>query len=174
MVLNSEDIRMEEDEREASPERFAMFQAPSSRAISRTVSRTSSLHPTTLERTHTHRTTHAATVGADHDGFGRVSTAASRKSQKPLPDFGNGKPYPPDLPEQEDYVVGFCGPDDPLHPQNWPMKKKLGMGAVVGSVSLTATFCSAIMSDSENTVAEIYGVSEEVGILCTSLFVLGQ
>ena len=25
---------------------------------------------------------------------------------------------------REDYVVEFTGPDDPMHAQNWPMKKK--------------------------------------------------
>jgi DHA1 family multidrug resistance protein-like MFS transporter len=38
--------------------------------------------------------------------------------------MGLGKPYPPLLPAQEEYVVEFTGPDDPLHAQNWPMKKK--------------------------------------------------
>jgi len=48
----------------------------------------------------------------------------SRESRKPLPPFGAGKPYPPTLPDQEDYVVEFDGPDDPLHAQNWPIGKK--------------------------------------------------
>lgn len=38
--------------------------------------------------------------------------------------MGLGKPYPPPLPEREEYVVEFNGPDDSLHAQNWPMKKK--------------------------------------------------
>jgi DHA1 family multidrug resistance protein-like MFS transporter len=48
----------------------------------------------------------------------------SRESRKPLPEFGAGKPYPPPLPEQDEYVVEFDGPDDPLHPMNWPIRKK--------------------------------------------------
>ncbi len=72
-------------------------------------------HPTSLSRIHTQRSQHSATVGR---------TLTSRESRKPLPEFGGGKPYPPMLPEQEEYVVEFNGPDDPLHPQNWPMKKK--------------------------------------------------
>ena len=44
--------------------------------------------------------------------------------EKDLPNFGGGKPYPPDLPPYEDYVVEFDGPDDPLHPMNWQFKKK--------------------------------------------------
>ena len=71
--------------------------------------------PTGLSRIETQRSQHSGTVGR---------SLTSRQSKKPLPAFGDGKPYPPPLPEQEEYVVEFDGPDDPLHPQNWPMKKK--------------------------------------------------
>lgn len=72
-------------------------------------------HPTELDRIETHRTQHGTTVGR---------TNTSRKSNKPLPNFGGGKEYPPNLPEQEQYVVEFDGPDDPMHPQNWTLRKK--------------------------------------------------
>ena len=71
-------------------------------------------HPTALSRIQTQRSQHNATVGS----------TKSRASQKPLPGFGAGKPYPPPLPEQEEYVVEFDGPDDPLHPQNWTTRRK--------------------------------------------------
>ena len=72
-------------------------------------------HPTELDRIETHRTLHDSTVGR---------TNTSRRSKKPLPNFGGGKEYPPNLPAQEEYVVEFDGPDDPMHPQNWPLRKK--------------------------------------------------
>jgi DHA1 family multidrug resistance protein-like MFS transporter len=72
-------------------------------------------HPTELGRIETHRTQHSGTVGR---------TITSRKSKKPLPNFGAGKDYPPQLPAKEDYVVEFDGIDDPMHPQNWAMRKK--------------------------------------------------
>ena len=72
-------------------------------------------HPTELGRIATHKSQHEGTVG---------KSVKSRESKRPLPNFGAGKPYPPALPEQEEYVVEFDGPDDPMHPQNWPMKKK--------------------------------------------------
>ena len=72
-------------------------------------------HPTALSRIETQRSQHSATVGR---------SLKSRESRAPLPAFGAGKAYPPPLPGQEEYVVEFDGPDDPLHPQNWPMKKK--------------------------------------------------
>lgn len=73
-------------------------------------------HPTALSRIHTGRSQHSQTVAA-------FRTRSSRASG-PLPSFGGGKPYPPPLPEREEYVVEFDGPNDPLHAQNWPMKKK--------------------------------------------------
>ena len=72
-------------------------------------------HPTALSRIETQRTQHSGTVGR---------SVTSRESKKPLPAFGAGKPFPPPLPEQEEYVVEFDGPDDPMHPQNWPIRRK--------------------------------------------------
>lgn len=69
-----------------------------------------------MHRTETHRLQHSHTVGA--------STTKTRTSQKPLPNFGAGKPYPPALPAQDEYVVEYDGTDDPLHPQNWSMSRK--------------------------------------------------
>lgn len=77
-------------------------------------------HPTAISRINTQRSQHSATVGRG---------LKSRESRKPLPEFGGGKSYPPALPEREEYVVEFDGPDDPLHAQNWPLRKKyVGFG----------------------------------------------
>jgi MFS transporter, DHA1 family, multidrug resistance protein len=67
-------------------------------------------HATALSRIQTQRSQHEGTVAA---------SLKSRQSKKPLPAFGAGKPYPPPLPEREEYVVEFDGHDDPLHAQNW-------------------------------------------------------
>lgn len=78
-------------------------------------------YPTDLVRIATQRSQHSETVGR------RVSTRRSRfsrRSEKPLPAFGGGKEYPPMLPERDEYVVEFDGEHDPLHPHNWPFKKK--------------------------------------------------
>jgi len=64
-------------------------------------------HPTVLERIHTSKSQHAGTVG-------RSLTSKSRESRRPIPEMGLGKPYPPPLPAQEEYVVEFDGPDDPV------------------------------------------------------------
>ena len=122
-------------------------------------------HPTALDRIETHRTQHSTTVGA-------VSSVRSRAS-KPLPSFGAGKSYPPPLPEREEYVVEFDGHEDPTHPQNWPTKKKLLIAAILAFDSLAATFGSSVFSSATLVVARQYHVSQEVGTLATSLYVLG-
>ena len=72
-------------------------------------------HPTSLSRIQTQRSQHEGTVG------GRSLKSHTRESRKPLPNFGGGKPYPPNLPEREEYVVEFDGPDDPYHPHSEPL-----------------------------------------------------
>jgi DHA1 family multidrug resistance protein-like MFS transporter len=142
--MNEADLAMERNERDASPERFintppgrpsheiervmtASTTSSSSsegsavrreRAMSRaSTQRDLERHPTVLSRIQTAKSQHTGTVG-------RSLTEKSRESRKPLPEMGLGKPYPPPLPAQEEYVVEFAGPDDPLHAQNWPMRKK--------------------------------------------------
>ncbi len=75
------------------------------------------LHPLELNRIQLHRLQHKSTVGENGRTLSRIST-------EPLPGFGAKKPFPPALPDREEYVVEFLGRDDPLHPHNWPMRKK--------------------------------------------------
>ncbi|KAL2136687.1 hypothetical protein VTI74DRAFT_2098 [Chaetomium olivicolor] len=121
-------------------------------------------HQTELSRIHTARSQHSGTVGRD---------PKSKEWKKPLPNFGAGKPYPPLLPNQEDYVVEFDGPDDPLHAQNWPLKKKLLTAAMLGFTTMTAAFGSSIFSSATVAVGQEFGVSSEVSLLGVSLYVLG-
>lgn len=125
-------------------------------------------HPTALSRIQTGRSQHSQTIGA-----ALRSRTVSRHSKKPLPNFGAGKPYPPPLPEREEYVVEFDGPNDPLHAQNWPLKKKLPVAVSLAYVTLVAAFGSSIFSAATGSVAAHFGVSREVGILGISLYVLG-
>ncbi|KAK5069342.1 hypothetical protein LTR64_008362 [Lithohypha guttulata] len=120
-------------------------------------------HPLEDHRIETHRLQHVATVG----------TTGTKEYGKPLPNFGGGKQYPPDLPPYEDYVVEFDGPDDPLHPQNWPFKKKLNIAMVLAYTALSSTFTSSLFSASTQAFAVYWGISVEVATLGTSLYVLG-
>ena len=121
-------------------------------------------HPHALDRIETHRTQHSGTVGA---------VKSKKSTQKEIPAMGAGKPYPPMLPEMEEYVVEFDGFDDPRHAQNWPMKRKLLIGAILAYDALAATMGSSIFSAGIPGVLRTFHVGEEVGTLGTSLFVLG-
>ncbi|KAG7285130.1 hypothetical protein NEMBOFW57_009751 [Staphylotrichum longicolle] len=121
-------------------------------------------HQTELSRINTARSQHSGTVGRD---------PRSREWKKPLPNFGAGKPYPPLLPNQEDYVVEFDGPDDPLHAQNWPLRKKILTAVMLGFTTMTAAFGSSIFSTATRAVGKEFGVSTEVSLLGVSFYVLG-
>lgn len=125
-------------------------------------------HPTAVSRIITQRSQHHSTVGG-----GPRSRTSSRASRKPLPAFGAGKPYPPPLPDQEEYVVEFDGPEDPMHSQNWPLRKKVLTAAMLGYTTMTAAFASSIFSSATQVVAFKYGVDNEIGLLGTTFYVLG-
>jgi len=136
------------------------------------------LHPTernpeAIRRIETHRSQHRGTVGATDVESRLTRTLTRRKTEKPLPSLGAGKPFPPLLPDREEYVVEFDGVEDPLHPQNWPMKKKLGIGAILAFDALAATMGSSIFSSATRVVSAEYHVATVVGTLGTSLFVFG-
>lgn len=119
---------------------------------------------TAMSRIETQRTQHSHTIGA---------SVSSRKTNKPLPKMGAEKPYPPPLPDREEYVVEFDGEHDPMHAQNWPMRKKLMVGGMLGYTTFVAAFGSSIFSAATRVVAGVFGVSAEVGTLGVSLYVLG-
>ncbi|RHZ46920.1 uncharacterized protein CDV56_103490 [Aspergillus thermomutatus] len=120
-----------------------------------------------LDRIETQRLQHALTVGESVKSQSRASARA------PLPAFGAGKPYPPQLPNREDYVIEFDGTDDPLYPQNWSTRRKLCTGAILAFTSICSTFDSAVFSSSTGNVARVFGVGVEVATLSSSLYILG-
>lgn len=130
-------------------------------------------HPEALRRIETHRSQHAGTVGASGVESRLTRTLTRRRTERPLPSLGAGKPFPPPLPEREEYVVEFDGVDDPLHAQNWPMKKKLYIGAILAFDALAATMGSSIFSAATKVVGTQFGVAPVVGTLGTSLYVFG-
>lgn len=146
MVMNDADQQMEKAERDASPNRF-----PPAFRRSHEVERRQSIVSSSgssissgsvargdigMSRVNTSAHGHQLSQVRSHVELGRIQTARSQHSgtvgrgsrlkgeQRPMPVFGGGKPFPPDLPAQEEYVVEFDGERDPYHAQNWPMRKK--------------------------------------------------
>ena len=108
--VSANQIRREEDHSYFIPGPHG----PLSGTTTRSRTRTTPLGEVELDRIHTYRLQHKGTVGSSR-------TAVPRDQWLQL---GAGKPYPPSLPDAEEYVVEFVGPDDSLHPHNWSLKKK--------------------------------------------------
>ncbi|KAL4778176.1 major facilitator superfamily domain-containing protein [Aspergillus varians] len=117
-----------------------------------------------LERINTHRLQQHETVG---------STARNRVPREQWLPLGAGKPYPPELPNVEAYIVEFEGSDDPMHPQNWPMKQRVFLGSILTFAALVAAYGSSIFGAATPGAMEEFGFGKEVAALGTTLYVLG-
>ena len=87
--------------------------------------------------------------------------------------LGKATPLPSTIPQKAEYTVDFEGPDDPIHPHNWPQRKKVYAGGVANYTCLCSTFASAVLSPAQRAIGHTFDVSEEVATLATSLFVMG-
>lgn len=74
---------------------------------------------------------------------------------------------------QENNLVGWDGPDDPENPMNWSKRKKYTVTIFYASLTFCLTFASSVFSTATMVTAKLFGVSNEVMTLGTSLFVLG-
>lgn len=95
------------------------------------------------------------------------------KDTSPLPPMGLNKVIPTDYPDKEPYTVSYNGADDPLHPHNWPVMKKLITCAIIGFNTGCIAWGSSIFSAATIVVARQYHVGNVVATLGTSLYVLG-
>lgn len=97
----------------------------------------------------------------------------TRKLTTPLPLMGGGRGYPPSLPDKEMYIVSFEGADDPMHPFNWPFKKKSIAFVCLTLVVVAVAFGSSVFSTGTAQMEKEFHVSQEVITLGTALYVLG-
>jgi DHA1 family multidrug resistance protein-like MFS transporter len=122
------DRDIEAAEQEASPENYPLDQTAHTTTGTAFESSSKTLlgfpglqarksHPTELDRISTYRTIHSSTVGA------QASSRGNTRLQK-VTTLGAGKVFAPADYNVEDFLVEFDGHDDPLHPQNWPMRKR--------------------------------------------------
>ncbi|EKV11002.1 MFS multidrug transporter, putative [Penicillium digitatum PHI26] len=116
-----------------------------------------------LERINTYRLQHRSTVG---------SVAGITPREKWLP-LGAGKPHPPSLPDPEEYIVEFNDANDPMHPQNWSLKRKIGISATLAYTTFVSSFSSAIYSSAVGHISGHFHISTEVATLGVTLYVLG-
>ncbi|KAL5333128.1 major facilitator superfamily domain-containing protein [Aspergillus crustosus] len=116
-----------------------------------------------LDRINTYRLQQHETVGSSRSRI-------PREQWLPL---GAGKPYPPDLPNVEGYIVEFEGLDDPMHPQNWPMKRRVILGCILTFAALVVAYGSSVFATATPGTMNEFGFGREVAALGTTLYVLG-
>jgi len=87
--------------------------------------------------------------------------------------MGGDRPYPPGLPDRDAFEVTFDGPNDPMHPFNWTMKKKIIICVVLCLDCICISMTSSIFASGVLQICEIYHVIQVVAILGVTLFVLG-
>jgi len=115
--------------------------------------------------------------GPDLEKSGREEQSQEQRGQNQEADLEKGQSQASNDSDEKDEkdpnLVEWDGADDPGNPQNWPfMKKALATGAL-SCCTLCITFASSVFSTATIPTAMEFGVSEEVMILGTSLFVLG-
>lgn len=97
----------------------------------------------------------------------------ANSTNEALPLMGGGRDYPPPLPDRDPYIVAYDGPDDPMHPHNWSLWKKIRLCAIVALSAFVVSLGSAMFAEGSADVERIFHVGPTVATLGTSLFVFG-
>ena len=74
--------------------------------------------------------------------------------------------------EERVFIVGFQGSDDPLSPYNWSRTRKWIYTFIVGSTGFIVSGASAFDTEITAQAAKAFGVSQEVELLSTSLYMI--
>ena len=75
-------------------------------------------------------------------------------------------------PGEIDLLVDFEYPNDPRIPQNWSMLKKVYVISILSLFNVIGTIASSVMGPAQSEVAQYFNVSDEVAVLCTTLFLV--
>jgi DHA1 family multidrug resistance protein-like MFS transporter len=75
--------------------------------------------------------------------------------------------------ERDPNLIDWDGPDDPENPMNFSTSRKWMITVLLGLATFCITFASSVFSTATQATALQFGVSNEVMVLGTSLFVLG-
>ncbi|KAL9045817.1 MAG: hypothetical protein Q9214_001205 [Letrouitia sp. 1 TL-2023] len=67
----------------------------------------------------------------------------------------------------------WSGPHDPNHPHNWALPSKLYIGFLVTIITMIVSINSSIYNTGAEQEVEEFGISTEVNVLGTSLFLVG-
>lgn len=126
----------------------------------------------------TRRTSTRASVSQTFMSLAREITNPTNRDEKlyneqDLPKMGSGKKIPPIPANEEEYLVTFDMPDDPVLPHNWSIYKKILLTSLVTTFSFCNSLGSALLSQSTEEIMKKFSIGREVATLATSLYVLG-
>jgi MFS family permease len=72
---------------------------------------------------------------------------------------------------EQDHFLVTIPVDSPEHPYNWPVWQKLSNSAQLAFLALTGSAASSILAPAQPDIAAEFGISQEVTVLATSLYV---
>ncbi|KAI9761602.1 MAG: Citrinin biosynthesis cluster MFS transporter mrr1 [Candelina submexicana] len=79
----------------------------------------------------------------------------------------------PGQPQKDPNIIEWDGPNDPENPMNFTKRRKWIITITMSGLTFCITFASSVFSTATVATAKKFGVSNEVMILGTSIFVLG-
>ncbi|GAB7337237.1 hypothetical protein MBLNU457_g2610t2 [Dothideomycetes sp. NU457] len=100
-------------------------------------------------------------------------TDLEKQESKDKPNEQDDKDEKDEEEKKDPNLIEWDGPDDEENPMNWPEGKKWLVTCTMGIVTFSVTFASSVFSTATSATAQEFGLSQEVMILGTSLFVLG-
>ena len=68
--------------------------------------------------------------------------------------------------------ISWNGSEDPEHPQNWPLWTKLRISVLLTFITLGVSMGSSIFGPGAQEMSKEFGISSEVSVLGTSLYLL--
>jgi hypothetical protein len=84
------------------------------------------------------------------------------------PRHGNEK-APVELELDPDFLVKW-DQDDPMNPQNWPVRYKWWVTFQLGMLALAGSLGSSVFTPAHHVIAEYVGVGQEVVVLDVTLY----
>lgn len=91
---------------------------------------------------------------------------------KEVPSLGTDRQFP-FTPDESEFLVEFDGEDDPFHPYNWNIGRKICVSIIVNFYSFCNSLGSALFSESNEGLMQEFEIGNVVATIATSLYVLG-
>ncbi|PVI00283.1 MFS general substrate transporter [Periconia macrospinosa] len=83
-------------------------------------------------------------------------------------------PPPQETQDSDPDIVDWDGPDDPENPQNWPSRKKWGLVAILGTVTLVTPLGSSFFAPGvPQVMKDFHETSNVIASLVVSIYILG-